>query len=76
MNNDNMSTKEIENNVTEVNSNFLQNDFLREVRILKRQYEKMRFLNRYSIVDSKKEIKNLKKIIVDENIKMNKILTK
>ena len=76
MNNDNMSTKEIENNVTEMNSKFLQNDFLREVRILKRQYEKMRFLNRSSIVDCKKEIKNLKKIIVDENIKMHKILTK
>ena len=36
----------------------------------------MKFLNRSSIVDCKQEIKKLKKIIVNENIKMHKILTK
>lgn len=76
MNNDNISADETVKDVTEMKSVTFRNDFLKEVRNLKKQYEKMKFLNRSSIVDCKQEIKKLKKIIVNENIKMHKILTK
>lgn len=76
MKNDNISADETVKDVTEMNSVSLRNDLLKEVRNLKKQHEKMKFLNRSSIVDCKQEIKKLKKIIVNENIKMHKILTK
>ena len=76
MNNNNISADETVKDVTEMKSVTFRNDFLKEVRNLKKQYEKMKFLNRSSIVDCKQEIKKLKKIIVNENIKMHKILTK
>ena len=76
MKNDNISADETVNDVTEMKSIPIRNDFLKEVRNLKKQHEKMKFLNRSSIVDCKQEIKKLKKIIVNENIKMHKILTK
>ena len=76
MKNDNISADETVKDVTEMKSFPLRNDFLKEVRNLKKQHEKMKFLNRSSIVDCKHEIKKLKKIIVNENIKMHKILTK
>lgn len=76
MNNDNISADETVKDVTEMKSIPIRNDFLKEVRNLKKQHEKMKFLNRSSIVDCKQEIKKLKKIIVNENIKMHKILTK
>ena len=76
MKNDNISADETVKDVTEMKSVSLRNDLLKEVRNLKRQHEKMKFLNRSSIVDCKQEIKKLKKIIVNENIKMHKILTK
>lgn len=76
MKNDNMSADETVKDVTEMKSVSLRNDLLKEVRNLKKQHEKMKFLNRSSIVDCKQEIKKLKKIIVNENIKMHKILTK
>ncbi len=76
MNNDNISADETVKDVTEMKSISIKNDFLKELRNLKKQHEKMKFLNRSSIVDCKQEIKKLKKIIVNENIKMHKILTK
>jgi hypothetical protein len=76
MKNDNISADETVKDVTEMKSVSLRNDLLKEVRNLKKQHEKMKFLNRSSIVDCKQEIKKLKKIIVNENIKMHKILTK
>lgn len=76
MKNDNISADETVKDVTEMKSVSLRNDLLKEVRNLKKQHEKMKFLNRSSIVDYKQEIKKLKKIIVNENIKMHKILTK
>lgn len=76
MKNDNISADETVKDVTEMKSLSLRNDLLKEVRNLKKQHEKMKFLNRSSIVDCKQEIKKLKKIIVNENIKMHKILTK
>lgn len=76
MNNNNISADETVKDVTEMKSVTFRNDFLKEVRNLKKQHEKMKFLNRSSIVDCKQEIKKLKKIIVNENIKMHKILTK
>ena len=76
MNNNNISADETVKDVTEMKSIPFMNDFLKDVRNLKKQYEKMKFLNRSSIVDCKQEIKKLKKIIVNENIKMHKILTK
>ena len=76
MKNDNISADETVKDVTEMKSVSLRNGLLKEVRNLKRQHEKMKFLNRSSIVDCKQEIKKLKKIIVNENIKMHKILTK
>ena len=76
MKNDNISADETVKDVTEIKSVSLRNDLLKEVRNLKKQHEKMKFLNRSSIVDCKQEIKKLKKIIVNENIKMHKILTK
>lgn len=74
--NDNIFADETVKNVTEKKSISIKNDILKEVRNLKKQHEKMKFLNRSSIVDCKQEIKKLKKIIVNENIKMHKILTK
>ena len=76
MNNNNISADETVKDVTEMKSVTFRNDFLKELRNLKKQHEKMKFLNRSSIVDCKQEIKKLKKIIVNENIKMHKILTK
>ena len=76
MNNNNISADETINDVTEKKSITFRNDFLKEVKKKKKQHEKMKFLNRSSIVDCKQEIKKLKKIIVKENIKMHKILTK
>lgn len=76
MKNDNISADETVKDVTEMKSVSLRNGLLKEVRNLKKQHEKMKFLNRSSIVDCKQEIKKLKKIIVNENIKMHKILTK
>ena len=75
-NNNNISADETVNDVTEKKSITFRNDFLKELRNLKKQHEKMKFLSRSSIVDCKQEIKKLKKIIVNENIKMHKILTK
>lgn len=74
--NDNISADETVKDVTEMKSISIKNDILKELRNLKKQHEKMKFLNRSSIVDCKQEIKKLKKIIVNENIKMHKILTK
>ena len=76
MNNNNISADETVNDVTEMKSITFRNDFLKELKKKKKQHEKMKFLNRSSIVDCKQEIKKLKKIIVNENIKMHKILTK
>ena len=76
MNKNNISADETVKDVTEMKSISIKNDFLKELRNLKKQHEKMKFLNRSSIVDCKQEIKKLKKIIVNENIKMHKILTK